>query len=35
MTKKVHEAFTISDGDFMIETVEAALKGKSTEALAT
>ena len=35
MTKKVHEANTISDDDFVIEIVEAALKGKSTEALAT
>ena len=35
MTKKVHEASTKSDDDFVIETVEAALNGKSTEALAT
>ena len=34
MTKKVHEASTKSDDDFVIETVEAALKENSTEALA-
>ena len=34
MTKKIHEASTKSDCDFVIETVEAALKEKSTEALA-
>ena len=34
MTKKGHEASTKSDDDFMIETVEAALKEKSTKALA-
>ena len=35
VTKKVHEASTKSDDDFVIETVEAALKQKSTKALAT
>ena len=34
MTKKVHKASTKSDDDFVIGTVEAALKEKSTEALA-
>ena len=34
MTKKIHEASTKSDCDFVIETVEAALKEKSTEASA-
>ena len=34
MTKKVHEASTKSDDDFVTETVEAALKENSTEALA-
>ena len=34
MTKKVHEACTRSDDDFVIGTVEAALKEKSAEALA-
>ena len=34
MTKKIHEASTIPDDDFVIETVEVALKEKSTEALA-
>ena len=34
MTKKIHEASTKSDDNFVIETGEAALKEKSTEALA-
>ena len=34
MTKKIHEASTKSDDKFVIETVEAVLKEKSTEALA-
>ena len=34
MTKKVHKASNKSDDDFVIETVEAALKEKSAEALA-
>ena len=34
MTKKMHKTSTRSDDDFVIETVEAALKEKSTEALA-
>ena len=34
MAKKIHEASTKSDDDFIIETVEGALKEKSTEALA-
>ena len=34
MTKKIQEESTKSDDDFVIETVEAALKEKSTEALA-
>ena len=32
MIKKVYEASTKSDDDFVIETVEAALKEKATEA---
>ena len=31
--KKIHKTSTKSDDDFVIETVEAALKEKSTEAL--
>ena len=34
MTKTVHKASTKPDDDLVIETVEAALKEKSTEALA-
>ena len=34
MTKKIHKASTKSGDDFVIETVEVALKEKSTEALA-
>ena len=34
MTKKVHKVSTKSDDDFVIKTVEAAVKEKSTEALA-
>ena len=34
MTKKVHKASTKSDDNFLLETVEAELKEKSTEALA-
>ena len=34
MTKKVHKASNKSDDDFVIETVEAALKEKSADALA-
>ena len=34
MTKEMHKPSTKSDDDFVIETVEAALKEKSTEALA-
>ena len=34
MTKKIHEASTKSDNDFVIETVEVALKEELTEALA-
>ena len=34
MKKKVHEESTKSGDNFVIETVEAALKEKSTEALA-
>ena len=34
MTKTVHKALTKPDDDLVIETVEAALKEKSTEALA-
>ena len=33
MKKKIHEASTKSDDDFVIETVEAELKEKSTETL--
>ena len=35
MTKKIQKASTKSDDDFVIETVEAALKEKSAKALAT
>ena len=34
MTKEMYKPSTKSDDDFVIETVEAALKEKSTEALA-
>ena len=34
MTKEMDKPSTKSDDDFVIETVEAALKEKSTEALA-
>ena len=34
MTEKVHKVSPKSDDDFVIETVETALKEKSTEALA-
>ena len=34
MTKKIHKASTKSDDDFVIETVEVALKEELTEALA-
>ena len=34
MAKKVHKASTKSDDNFLLETVEAELKEKSTEALA-
>ena len=34
MTEKGHKASTKSDDDFVIETVETALKEKSTETLA-
>ena len=33
MKKKIHEASTKSDDDFVIETAEAALKERSTETL--
>ena len=33
MTKKVHEASSKYDDDLVVETVKAALKEKSTEAL--
>ena len=33
-TEKIHKVSTKSDDDFVIETVETALKEKSTEALA-